>query len=69
MQSIGLWMCNHLRTPDTVDPPRQVVLDELARKEILFNTSCTVDFRALPALGSEGHWLPETEGGMRRSPG
>jgi dienelactone hydrolase len=24
-----------------------------------------VDFRALPASGSEGHWLPETEGGVQ----
>ena len=24
-----------------------------------------VDFRALPAYGGEGHWLPETEGGVR----
>jgi hypothetical protein len=24
-----------------------------------------VDFRVLPAAGSEGHWLPETEGGVK----
>jgi len=24
-----------------------------------------VDFRVLPASGSEGHWLPETEGGVK----
>ena len=24
-----------------------------------------VDFRLLPAWGSEGHWLPETEGGVK----
>ena len=24
-----------------------------------------VDFRALPAYGGEGHWLPETEGGVK----
>ncbi|HEY1979225.1 MAG TPA: alpha/beta fold hydrolase [Xanthobacteraceae bacterium] len=24
-----------------------------------------VDFRALPAFGSEGHWLPETESGVK----
>ena len=24
-----------------------------------------VDFRSLAAYGSEGHWLPETEGGMK----
>jgi hypothetical protein len=24
-----------------------------------------VDFHALPAYGSEGHWLPETEAGVK----
>ena len=24
-----------------------------------------VDFRVLPAYGGEGHWLPETEGGVK----
>jgi dienelactone hydrolase len=24
-----------------------------------------VDFRTLPAYGGEGHWLPETEGGVK----
>jgi len=24
-----------------------------------------VDFRVLPATGSEGHWLPETEAGVK----
>jgi hypothetical protein len=24
-----------------------------------------VDFRVLPAYGSEGHWLAETEGGVK----
>jgi len=47
MQSICLWMCNHLGMRETADPPRSVTLDELARKEILFLTSCTVDFRSL----------------------
>ena len=28
------------------------------------NAGGQVDFRALPAYGSEGHWLPETEGGV-----
>ncbi len=27
-----------------------------------------VDFRVLPAYGSEGHWLPETEGGVKTAP-
>lgn len=47
MQSICLWMCNHLGVRETADPSRAVQLDELARKEILFLTSCTVDFRSL----------------------
>ncbi len=29
------------------------------------NAGGQVDFRALPAYGSEGHWLPETEAGVR----
>lgn len=28
-----------------------------------------VDFRALPAFGSEGHWLPETESGVKQAVG
>ena len=28
-----------------------------------------VDFRALPAFRSEGHWLPETEGGVKLAAG
>ena len=47
MQSICQWMCNHVGARETADPPRQITLDELARKEILFLTSCTVDFRSL----------------------
>jgi hypothetical protein len=47
MQSICLWMCNHLGARAAAEPSRTVVLDELARKEILFLTSWTVDFRSL----------------------
>ncbi|MBA3391647.1 MAG: hypothetical protein H0T89_03335 [Deltaproteobacteria bacterium] len=47
MQSICLWMCNHLGVREAALPPRAVTLDEAARKEILFLTSCTVDFRSL----------------------
>jgi hypothetical protein len=46
MQSICLWMCNHLGVRATVEP-RTVSLDDAARKEILFLTSCTADFRSL----------------------
>ncbi len=47
MQSICLWMCNHLGVLETVEPSRAVTLDDSGRKEILFLTSCTVDFRSL----------------------
>ncbi|MBA3541595.1 MAG: hypothetical protein H0T79_18420 [Deltaproteobacteria bacterium] len=47
MQSICLWMCNHLGVRETLDPPRSFTLDAAARREILFLTSCTVDFRSL----------------------
>jgi hypothetical protein len=47
MQSICRWMCNHLGVHETADPPRDRTLDDLARKEILFVTSSTVDFRSL----------------------
>lgn len=46
MQSICLWMCNHLRLFETVDH-RAVELDDAARRTILFMTSSTVDFRSL----------------------
>jgi hypothetical protein len=47
MQAICQWMCNHLGCRETIDPPRTVVLDETARKEILFLTSHLTDFRSL----------------------
>src|SRR4051794_32498440 len=47
MQSICLWMCNHLGVRETVEPTRAVTLDDAARREILYLTSCTVDFRSL----------------------
>jgi hypothetical protein len=47
MQSICLWMCNHLGIHEAVEPSRAVTLDTAARKEVLFLTSCTVDFRSL----------------------
>jgi hypothetical protein len=46
MQSICLWMCDHLGVRETVDPSRAVTLDEAARKEILNLTSKTVDWLA-----------------------
>jgi dienelactone hydrolase len=33
------------------------------------NGGGTVDFRSLPAFGSEGHWLPETESGVKLAAG
>ncbi len=40
---------------------------ELSRKiaEAFRAGGARVDFRVLPALGSEGHWLPETEAGVK----
>jgi hypothetical protein len=64
MQSICLWMCNHLGVRETLEQPRAVQLDELARKEILFLTSCTVEFRALVRAMISG---PRARPGERRS--
>jgi hypothetical protein len=47
MQSICRWMCHQLGVREAVAPPRAVTLDEATRKEILFLTSQTVDFRSL----------------------
>jgi len=64
MQTICLWMCNHLGVRETLDQPRSVQLDELARKEILFLTSCTADFRSLVRAMMSG---PRARPGERRS--
>jgi hypothetical protein len=64
MQSICQWMCNHVGARETSDPPRAVFLDETARKEILFLTSCTVDFRSLVRAMIAG---PRVKPGERRS--
>jgi len=53
MQSICLWMCNHLGVREASALIRTAELDDAARREILFLTSCTVDFRSLVrALGA-----------------
>jgi len=64
MQSICLWMCNHLGMRETADPPRSVTLDELARKEILFLASCNVDFKGLVRALMAG---PKGKPGERRT--
>lgn len=64
MQSICLWMCNHLGVRETADSLRFVQLDELARKEILFLTSCTVEFRSQVRAMISG---PRARPGERRS--
>lgn len=64
MQSICLWMCNHLGVRETAEPARAVQLDELARKEILFLTSCTADFRSLVRAMVSG---PRARPGERRA--
>ena len=64
MQSICLWTCNHLGVHEPVGPARAVTLDAAARKQILFLTSCTVDFRSLVRALVAG---PKTRPGERRS--
>jgi hypothetical protein len=64
MQSICLWMCNHLGVRENLEQPRALQLDELSRKEILFLTSCTVDFRSLVRALISG---PRSRTGERRS--
>lgn len=64
MQSICLWMCNHLGVRETAEPARAVQLDEIARKEILFLTSCTADFRSLVRAMVSG---PRARPGDRRA--
>jgi len=64
MQSICLWMCNHLGVRETTDELKAFQLDELARKEILFLTSLTVDFRSLVRALISG---PRVRPGERRS--
>lgn len=47
MQSICLWMCNHLDVRETLELPREERLDATTRRQILYLTSVTVDFRSL----------------------
>lgn len=64
MQSICLWMCNHVGVRENLEQVRHLQLDELSRKEILFLTSCTVDFRSLVRALISG---PRVRPGERRS--
>lgn len=64
MQLICRWMCNHIGVRETLDTPRVVTLDELARKEILFLTSLSADFRSLVRALISG---PRVRAGERRS--
>ena len=63
MQSICLWMCNHLGVHETLASSRAVTLDEAARREILRLTSYTVDFRSLVRLLASG---PRTRPDQRK---
>jgi hypothetical protein len=63
MQSICQWMCNELGVRETADAPREVALDDVARRHILFLTSCTVDFRSLVRALIQG---PKTRPGERQ---
>ena len=63
MQSICLWMCNHLGVRETIEPSRAITLDDTARREILWLTSCTVDFRSLVRALASG---PKTRPDQRK---
>src|SRR4051794_9218138 len=63
MQLICRWMCNHLGVRTTAEPARTVVLDDLARKEVLFLTSSTTDFRSLVRALIAG---PKVKAGERK---
>lgn len=63
MQSICLWMCNQQGIRETADAPRELTLDDAARREILFLTSCSVDFRSLVRALIAG---PKTRPGERQ---
>lgn len=64
MQTICLWAANHLGVREALDATRVVSLDEMARKEILFLTSCTADFRTLVRALMTG---PKVKTGERRT--
>ncbi len=64
MQTICLWAANHVGAHETQDPLRSVALDESGRKEILFLSSCVVDFRSLVRALITG---PRVKSGDRRS--
>jgi hypothetical protein len=64
MQSICLWTCSHFGVRETAEPERVLQLDELSRKEILFLTSLTVDYRSLVRALISG---PRVRPGERRT--
>jgi len=64
MQTICLWTANHIGAHATAEPSRSVTLDETARKEILFLSSCAVDFRSLVRALITG---PRVKSGDRRN--
>lgn len=64
MQSICRWTCDHVGVREAADAPKSVVLDETARKEILFLTSYSSDFRSLVRALIAG---PRVKPGERRT--
>jgi hypothetical protein len=64
MQSICLWACSHVGVREAAETPRVIELDETARKEILFLTSLTADFRSLVRQLISG---PRVRPGERRT--
>ncbi len=64
MQTICLWAANHVGAHETLSPARAVTLDDTQRKEILFLSSCVVDFRTLVRALIAG---PKVKTGERRN--
>jgi len=64
MQTICLWAANHVGVHETASPAKEVTLDETSRKEILFLSSCVVDFRSLLRQLISG---PKAKTGERRN--
>ena len=64
MQTICLWASHHVGVRETIEPFKAVTLDETSRKEILFLSSCVVDFRSLVRALTSG---PKVKTGERRT--
>jgi hypothetical protein len=63
MQSICLWLCEHLRIREAAEPSRAITLEPHDRKQILFLTTLTVDYRTLVHALAQG---PRARPGERK---